>query len=546
MAGLALLFFAGLDRGLWTPDEPREAGMGREMLEHPGFVPLLNGKPFYEKPPLYYWALAGAFRLTGGPSAAAARSVSVLSCLLILAVTFRGLRRAAGAGPASAAVLILATSLGFFRASQWILLDPVLALWTTLAFWGAFECLSGGSAAAWLLMVAGLSLAFWTKGLIGLALFAPGWAVFAWQYRREGLLPRLRPFASAAVVVAAIAACLAGFYVADGRAGLYQFLWVNHVERFLHPVATGHAEPWSYYLSALPVALLPWSLLLPALFAPRFWRSGDSARTRLLRPFLGWTVAGGFLLLSAASTKRETYLLPLLPLLASLLGLAMDDVIRSEGAAGRFLSPLIRYVHPWAPAAWAFLPPLAAWIYTGTLGAAGAALLAVGALLAAAGLLAAFRAGPSKAFPWQAASAFAGCAAVLLLVVPPLDRVKNLEPFVERIGRVVPDGAPLAALSADETLYGIIPFVTGRDVAGLTEDEFVARVLSGRRPAFVVEQADPEHRFPRDPAILGYEVVMEDEFGPARALRLWRDACGCPRGTAETRTPAGRPSARRG
>ena len=34
---------------------------------------------FVEKPPLYYWSVAGLFALTGGPSATAARAVSATS-----------------------------------------------------------------------------------------------------------------------------------------------------------------------------------------------------------------------------------------------------------------------------------------------------------------------------------------------------------------------------------------------------------------------------------------------------------------------------------
>jgi 4-amino-4-deoxy-L-arabinose transferase-like glycosyltransferase len=495
------------------------------MADHPGFIPHLNGGPFYEKPPLYYWILAAAFRLAGRPVAAAARAVSVGSCLLILLITFMGLRRAAGERQAAAAVLILATSLGFFRTSQWILLDPLFALFTTLAFWGAFVCLTEGSWAAWLLMTGGLSLAIWTKGLVAPALLAPGWAALLWRRRREGLLRRLRPLATGAALSAAVLACLGGFYLAGGPQALYEFLWVNHIDRFLHPMATGHVQPVAFYLLAIPVAIVPWVLLLPLILRPAFWRGGSRQESALLRPFLGWTVLGGLVVLTAASTKRDTYLLPLLPAVASLLGLAVDDFLREGAEGGGRLRWLLRFVHPWAPAMWALLPPLALWAYSGTLGATGFAFLCLGAVVAVATLALTLR-GSAKAFQLQAAAAFVGCAAILFVVVPPLDRVKNLQPFVERMIRAVPGGGPVPALGADETLYGIIPFVTGREVTGLTEDEFVALALSGRRPAYVVEQDDPERFFPRNPHLLGYEVVMQGRFGPARTIRLWRDEMG--------------------
>jgi len=48
-------------RGLWTPDEPREADISWRMSIQPArAIPQLAGQPFLEKPPLAYWAAAAA------------------------------------------------------------------------------------------------------------------------------------------------------------------------------------------------------------------------------------------------------------------------------------------------------------------------------------------------------------------------------------------------------------------------------------------------------------------------------------------------------
>src|SRR5712675_1940151 len=67
----ALIWFAGLEyRGLFMPDEGRYADIAREMLNSNDWVtPRLNGIKYLEKPPLQYWATAGAFaafRLSSG------------------------------------------------------------------------------------------------------------------------------------------------------------------------------------------------------------------------------------------------------------------------------------------------------------------------------------------------------------------------------------------------------------------------------------------------------------------------------------------------
>ena len=53
----AFLFSYGLGSfGLIGADEPRYAQVAREMLDrHDWITPVLGGRPWLEKPPLYYW-----------------------------------------------------------------------------------------------------------------------------------------------------------------------------------------------------------------------------------------------------------------------------------------------------------------------------------------------------------------------------------------------------------------------------------------------------------------------------------------------------------
>ena len=83
------LCFLGIGRtDLWAPDETRVAEISREMLDGGNWLlPRLNGRPFIEEPPLFYWLQAGTYRLSGGPSAAAARWPSAISAALGVAVT---------------------------------------------------------------------------------------------------------------------------------------------------------------------------------------------------------------------------------------------------------------------------------------------------------------------------------------------------------------------------------------------------------------------------------------------------------------------------
>src|SRR5207245_7368542 len=91
---------------LWPPDETRVAEISREMrAERSWLVPQLNGTPFLEEPPLFYWFQAGAYRLAGGPSAAAAPWPATVAAVLEVLVPML-LARAVGASAGMAAPIL--------------------------------------------------------------------------------------------------------------------------------------------------------------------------------------------------------------------------------------------------------------------------------------------------------------------------------------------------------------------------------------------------------------------------------------------------------
>src|SRR5277367_5722980 len=64
LACCGFLLFYGLGAfGLLGADEPRYAQVAREMLDRGDWItPTLNGKPWLEKPPLYYWQAMLSYR----------------------------------------------------------------------------------------------------------------------------------------------------------------------------------------------------------------------------------------------------------------------------------------------------------------------------------------------------------------------------------------------------------------------------------------------------------------------------------------------------
>src|ERR1700732_2977990 len=86
--------FSGLGAiGLVGPDEPRYAWIARAMAETSDWVtPRLYGKPWFEKPPLYYWGAALSFKLFGVSEAAARLPSAVSALLATLALAWLALR----------------------------------------------------------------------------------------------------------------------------------------------------------------------------------------------------------------------------------------------------------------------------------------------------------------------------------------------------------------------------------------------------------------------------------------------------------------------
>src|ERR1044071_9386618 len=82
------LFFFGLGAfGLVGADEPRYAQIAREMLaRHDWVTPVLNGKPWLEKPVLYYWEAMVSYSLFGVSDWAARIPGALSATTMIVAI----------------------------------------------------------------------------------------------------------------------------------------------------------------------------------------------------------------------------------------------------------------------------------------------------------------------------------------------------------------------------------------------------------------------------------------------------------------------------
>ena len=125
------------DRGIWTPDEPREYDIASSMLESGDLiVPRLAGEPLLEKPPLSYWLQTASMRVFG-VSIEAARlpnllyAVLTVLCIGMLAGDLAGERHRSQA--ALIAAIVSATMSVVLQAQIWLATDAPLIAMTAAA-----------------------------------------------------------------------------------------------------------------------------------------------------------------------------------------------------------------------------------------------------------------------------------------------------------------------------------------------------------------------------------------------------------------------------
>jgi len=289
------------------PDEPRYASIGRVMAQSGDLVtPRLNGKPWFEKPPLLYWMVAAGNKLRLSDEWAARLPV-VFTSLLFL-IFFSGVL-APEFSPAVAwmASAILATSAGWVAYSSAALPDlPMSAALNAAMLVALFEPFEMEQRVnrGW---IAGalLGLAVLGKGLVPLVLFAP--LLLIVRRKRLAILGGL-------ILVAGPWHLLC--WMRNGSAFWNDYFWKQHIARFFTPELE-HVQPFWYYAPVLLAGLFPWTPLIA--FVPRR-KVFDDARITLLAAWILY----GLVFFSAARNKLPGYILPLLPAAAIVLAAALE------------------------------------------------------------------------------------------------------------------------------------------------------------------------------------------------------------------------------
>ncbi|WP_157956744.1 ArnT family glycosyltransferase [Salinicola halimionae] len=304
----SMVLASALARPLMPIDETRYVSVAWEMWHaHSFWLPLMNGEPYADKPPLLFWLIQSGWALFG-VNAWWPKLISPLASLIAMAHLYRIARRLGYAGSqARLAPMVLFAMLMWNLYSGALMFDILLSA----CLLGAISPLVAGQFNLRKAIISGLWL--------GAALLAKGPAVFVtlgpilltiplWRASPLGK-PGRRHLAIALLLgLATLTTWALPAAWLGGQDYAQDLLWGQSIDRLQQAMA--HARPSWWYLPWLALLAFPWTL----------WPSCWPRLPRHRHQRLAWIwLVGPLAIFSLISGKQIHYLMPLLPALALLI-----------------------------------------------------------------------------------------------------------------------------------------------------------------------------------------------------------------------------------
>ncbi len=521
VAFCGFFFFYGLGAfGLLGADEPRYAQIAREMLDRSDWItPTLQGKPWLEKPVLYYWQAMLSFRVAGVTDQTA-RLPAAFDAALLIAAIYLFLRRFRPGSELDGALITAscAAVVGFARAAATDMPLAVAFSIALLAWYGWYESRRHIYLAAFYIALALGTLA---KGPVAPALSALIIFLFVAVKRDWRAIPRTLWIPGIAVYLAV----MLPWYIAVQLRNpefFRVFLLEHNLARFSHDVYHHH-QPFWFYLPVFFLAMMPWTIVLIVAVAERVrlvWTEGKQALSSSEASWplflLIWMLVP-ILFFSASQSKLPGYILPAVPAGALLIAEYLasrgrGQFFNAEGAEvsqrsrdDKKLSPLFAAAHGILCGGLIFAALYAASIAMnrhllwGTGAYVAAAIAAVFALGISVALLS--RAGLRLLRPVTMFAVVVSVAAVIRLAAPVIDATQSARPIAQSIQAFSHEPVPIALYHVNRVQgYGLefyfnrpvqpyesgnIPTAAHVLVAAEGTQSQVAQLVPGRRVSYL-------------------------------------------------------------
>ena len=311
-------------RPLYNQDEVRYAMLASDVVEHGRwFLPRVRDEVYLNKPPLFFWTVALISLPSGRVSDVSAPLASVAAAIMGVLGVFAIGRRLWGFATGFAAAAVLATMPFYFFMAHQVLTDMMLTAWLVWALYFYLRAVPPAPTRyAWVgfyLCVAG---ALSTKGPAALLALLAAVITSAVVDGRAGLRALRVPWGLGLVALSTLP-WLVPYLAQTEKSYTQSVLVTDYLAWYFGLHGDSRLAAFGVYLSGF----LPWALVLP-LMAHWWWVARpDRDRRRLLTWSAVYTVA-----VAISAAQRSRYFLPVLPLLALLLG---EFFVRAPEAGGR-------------------------------------------------------------------------------------------------------------------------------------------------------------------------------------------------------------------
>jgi 4-amino-4-deoxy-L-arabinose transferase-like glycosyltransferase len=453
------LFFYGLGQfGLVGADEPRYAQVAREMLERRDWItPTLGGKPWLEKPPLYYWQAMVGYRIFGVRDWSARLPSSLDASLIVLGVYvfLRKLRP----GFHMDGALMTASAAGLVGFAHSASTDTPLAAMFALTMLAWYAWWETSRKIYLAIFYSLLALAVLAKGPVAIILAGAVIALFA-LVARDAHIVRNTLWIPGILLFLLITLPWFGAVQMRNPEFFRIFILEHNLARF-GTALYHHEEPFWYYLPVTALALVPW-IVFTVVSAFEVTRACWSERKTLLATedalnvFLVLWLIVPVLFFSLSRSKLPGYILPAVPAGTLLVAEYVRRHVDDEDRPSRWLIGLHAVV-----AAVPLVPALAlAYLLeqhrlpwgSGTIIASAIALImAMGIAVALAS-----KAGLRLLYFVTLVPTLFLVAALIKIGAPVVDQTLSARPVARQLSAMESKQLPLAVLGVNrETEYGL-------------------------------------------------------------------------------------------
>ncbi|PMB00472.1 glycosyltransferase [Fischerella thermalis CCMEE 5268] len=377
VGGIAFFWHLG-SIGLIDETEPLFAEASRQMYTTGDWItPFFNGKTRFDKPALIYWCQAIAYSIFGVnewavrlPSAIAAMAVIGLAFYTVqwqlakqdaLEQVFHPSRRWLTAGVVAAVMALNPEMIVWGRTGVSDMLLTGCIGSALLCFFLGYASQEGSGIRdrkqggygeyhtphtpptvpnphlpkKWYLacyvLIAGAIL---TKGPVGIVL--PGLIISAFLLYLGKFREVMREMRLLLGMLIILVLSLPWYMLVIWRNGwnyINSFFGYHNIERFTE-VVNGHTAPWYFYFLVVLLGFAPYSVYLPLSMARlkfwqrKYWCSQERSQQLGLFAFFWFVSIFGFF--TIAVTKLPSYVLPLMPAAAILVGLLWSDLLKEH------------------------------------------------------------------------------------------------------------------------------------------------------------------------------------------------------------------------